>query len=98
MQSRRARKSAEQWNELVDQFDSSGDSMEGFCEQQNLAKSTFQRWRSIIRRSKILDPREPGSAFTQVTSAAAPRATTPTVVTLQIGGLITVTIQTAEST
>ena len=52
----------------------------------------------MIRRSKNLDTHDPGPAFTRVTGAAAPRATIPTVVTLQIGGLITVTIQTEEST
>ena len=98
MQTRRVRKSAEQWSELVDQFDSSEDSMESFCQRQNVAMSTFQRWRSMIRRSKNLDTHDPDPAFTRVTGAAAPRATIPTVVTLQIGGLITVTIQTEEST
>ena len=54
MRTRRARKSFEQWSELVEQFDCSNDSMERFCEQQDLALSTFQRWRSTIHKSKAL--------------------------------------------
>jgi len=54
MRSRRARKSVEQWSKLVDQFDSSTDSMEQFCQQQDLAMSTFQRWRSTLELSKDL--------------------------------------------
>ena len=58
MRTRRARKSFEKWSELVEQFDCSNDSMERFCQQQDLAMSTFQRWRSTIRRSKTLGTSE----------------------------------------
>ena len=37
MRTRRARKSIEQWSELVEQFDCGSDSMELFCQQQDLA-------------------------------------------------------------
>lgn len=46
--------------------------------------STFQRWRSMIRRSNNLDIGERGAAFTQVTGAVKPHATIPSVVTLEI--------------
>ena len=45
MQSRRARKSYEQWAELAAD-DTSGFTMEAFCLHKNLAMSTFQRWRT----------------------------------------------------
>ena len=37
MRTRRARKSFEQWSELIEQFDCSNDSMERFCQHQDLA-------------------------------------------------------------
>ena len=89
--------SIEQWTELVDQFERSDDSMEQFCQQQDLAMSTFQRWRSTINRSKDLSKREVTSGFTRVQTSPAIPASTPSTVTLQIGTSITVTISTAES-
>ena len=100
MPTRRARKSVEQWSELVDRFDSSSDSIEQFCQQQNLALSTFQRWRSTIHRSKGLGSAEAVSGFTRVTIPSVIPPATPSVpatVKLQIGTSITVTIHTAES-
>ena len=97
MATRRSRKSVEQWSELVDQFDSSGDSMEQFCQQQNLAMSTFQRWRSTIHRSKELGRAEAVSGFTRVRNPSVISPPPPSAVTLQIGTLITLTIHTAES-
>jgi len=97
MQSRRARKSIEQWSALVDQFDSSTDSMEQFCEQQNLAMSTFQRWRNTILRSKEIGSTQSTPEFAQVTSPKPTPTKTPSAVTLQIGTSITVMIHTPES-
>ena len=96
MRSRRARKSVEQWSKLVDQFDSSTDTMEQFCQQQDLAMSTFQRWRSTLHRSKDLSVDEKASSFTQVLAPTTTHSTEPSVVTLKIGALITVTIHSAE--
>ena len=96
MRSRRARKSVEQWSKLVDQFDSSTDTMEQFCQQQDLAMSTFQRWRSTLHRSKDLSSDKQVTSFTQVTNPTTTPSTAPSVVTLKVGTLITVTIHSAE--
>ena len=77
MRTRRARKSFEQWSELVEQFDCSNDSMERFCQHQDLAVSTFQRWRSAIRQSKMLGTIETASQFTQVMTPPAKKPTSP---------------------
>ena len=97
MQTRRARKSAEHWIELVDQFDSSDDSMEQFCRQQDLALSTFQRWRSTIYRSRDLSKEDQTPAFTEMRRPGSKSSIFPSAVTLQIGASITVTIHSAES-
>ena len=97
MQSRRARKSVEQWSKLVDLFDNSTDSMEQFCQQQDLAMSTFQHWRSTLHRSKDLSGDKQVSSFTQVTSPTTTQSTAPSVVTLKVGTSITLTIHSTES-
>ena len=101
MRTRRVRKSAEQWSELVEQFDCSDDSMECFCQQQDLALSTFQRWRSTIHRSKTLGSSDTASEFTRVTTPPASMRTSPAsmppTITVQFGTAVTLTIQTAES-
>jgi len=101
MRTRRARKSVEQWSELVEQFDSSDDSMERFCQRQDLAISTFQRWRSTIHRSKALGSSDTPSEFTRVTAPPASKPISPTsmlpTITVRVGTAITLTIQTAES-
>ena len=101
MRTRRARKSFEKWSELVEQFDCSNDSMERFCEQQDLALSTFQRWRSTIHKSKALGTSETPSGFTQVMPPPVikptPLASIPPAITVQVGTSITLTIHTKES-
>ena len=96
MQSRRARKSLEQWTELVDQFDSSDHSMDQFCQQEHLAISTFQRWRSMIHKSREFGKNDTPSGFTCVNAPATP-TTGSASVTVQIGSSITLTIHTPES-
>ena len=100
MRTRRARKTVEHWSELVERFDCSNDSMEQFCEQQDLAMSTFQRWRSTIHRSKVLRTSESPSEFTRaVTSPSTTPSSVvsiPPAITVQIGTSITLTIHTTE--
>ena len=98
MQSRRARKSYEQWAELVAEYDNSGFTMEAFCLHKNLAMSTFQRWRNTIHRTNFVKHGDVASAFTQVTPIPTETPVPPSAITLQIGRSITVTIQTTEST
>ena len=101
MWTRRARKSIEQWSELVEQFDCSNDSMERFCQQQDLSVSTFQRWRSTIHQSKTLGTIETASEFTRVMTPPPKKPTSlakiPPAMTVQVGTSITLTIHSTES-
>jgi len=45
---RRPRRSAKQWQTLVAHFEESNLTIKDFCEQENLARETFNRWRNKI--------------------------------------------------
>jgi len=47
---RRSRRSLEQWRELLDRFEYSGQTQEQFCAEHHLGLSTFGRWRKRLRR------------------------------------------------
>lgn len=48
--SRRKRRSEAEWTEVFRRFESSGLSSREFCRRQDLALSSFQRWRSRLGR------------------------------------------------
>ena len=43
---RRPRRNASQWQTLVAHFEESNLTIKDFCEQENLARETFNRWRN----------------------------------------------------
>ena len=45
---RRSRHSEEQWIEILKRFESSGLSVPDFCRREDLASSSFQRWRNRL--------------------------------------------------
>jgi hypothetical protein len=47
---RRSRHSLEQWRELLDLFNRSGQTQEQFCAEHHLGLSTFGRWRKRLCR------------------------------------------------
>lgn len=94
MHSRRARKSYDQWSALVVEYDSSTFTMEEFCQRNDLALSTFQRWRSTIHRADSVNV-DAESGFTRITATTPLEA--PSSVTLQIGRSITMTIHTTDA-
>jgi putative transposase len=47
---RRSRRNADQWRELLDRFNQSGQTQEQFCTEHYLGLSTFGRWRKRLRR------------------------------------------------
>lgn len=54
---RRPRRTAEQWEALISQFDAGSATIETFCQQHDLSPKTFHRWRyqfsaQIQRRPK----------------------------------------------
>ena len=50
----RTRRSPQQWQQLVDQWRSSGLSAAKFCVQQQIAYSTFQAWRHRLKRQSCV--------------------------------------------
>jgi hypothetical protein len=49
---RRIRRNPEQWHELLDRFEHSGQTREQFCAEQGLGLSTFGRWRQRLREGR----------------------------------------------
>ena len=47
---RRSRRNADQWRELLDRFNQSGQTQEQFCAEHHLGLSTFGRWRKRLCR------------------------------------------------
>jgi len=53
------RRSAEQWQEIMEAFAASGLSQEAFCAQESLAMSTFSKWRKQLRQGTADEPGSP---------------------------------------
>ena len=51
MPNRAARQSAEQWSEIITEFQGSSLSVEAFCRRKGFAISTFNRWRNRFSRT-----------------------------------------------
>lgn len=58
-----------EWKKRVGQWERSGQSQRVFCAKRGLALSTFQWWRSKLRRS---EPQRPATAFLPLELNAAP--------------------------
>ena len=50
---RRIRRSPDQWREIFDRFERSGQTREQFCAEQGLGLSTFSRWRMRLMRNRM---------------------------------------------
>ena len=48
---RRTRRSQAEWTKILRRFDSSDQSSHEFCRREHLSLSSFQRWRSRLRRT-----------------------------------------------
>ena len=60
---RRIRRSQEQWSELLDRFERSGQTQEQFCTGHDLGLSTFSRWRKRLRQKKAIPPKRSADAL-----------------------------------
>ena len=96
MSTRRPRKTAKQWERLVEQQTSSGISIAEFCKQHDVALSTFSKWH---RKFKV-NASPAKNAFKQV--KAPQPSTTPvpapqgSVISVQVGHNILLTIRSGE--
>lgn len=91
MNTRRERKSAQQWARIVEQFEQSKLSTDAFCEQHDLSTVTFNKW----RRRANLQTTNGLPAFKQVETAVAQNDSPlrqPSIITLQVGHHVTLTI------
>jgi hypothetical protein len=86
---RRVRRSPEQWQALLDQYESSGLSQQLFCRQSGLPYSTFTRWRSrlLCNRSVVDTAGDSPELFVELTNQAveSPSAFSGWDVELQLG-------------
>lgn len=98
MRTHRPRQSAAQWASIIDQFNRSDLTVEAFCEQRNIAKSTFCKWKHKFRT-------QPNSSSTAIATVPAFKEVQPikqktdeesasltSVVTLKLGAGVILTI------
>ena len=74
----RARRTAAQWQELVERFERAGQSRSKFCAAHGLALSTFDLWRRKLRAAPAAveeDHRE--ALFVELTNPAQTRSSPP---------------------
>ena len=53
------RRSAEQWQDIMEAYEASGLTQESFCARESLAPSTFYTWRQRLRSVKPAKRKEP---------------------------------------
>lgn len=56
---RRARRSRDEWKELIAEFDRSGLAAPAFCDQHHLSYSTFTKWRRHLAEPLAAIPETP---------------------------------------
>jgi putative transposase len=91
MGTRRMRRSAEEWRTIVARQAESGRTVEGFCQEEGLSRSVFNRWRvRLARGTSTASPRrarpKPFLELGEFSSTSAPT------VRLELGGGIVLTI------
>lgn len=58
---RRQRRSAQQWSELLNRFEASGLGVAAFCREEAIAESSFHRWRGLLGRNEAARPSRPAT-------------------------------------
>ncbi len=69
---RSPRRSPRQWRNVVNEFEQSDLTIKGFCQKENLAPATFNKWRSRFRDK----PSQPG--FVELQPSTSPLSTSET--------------------
>ncbi len=90
MNQRSLRKSADQWEKIIADFDQSGLSASDYCEQHRLVLTTFRKWKQRFSANTMSVLPVPGFVPVQ---RSEPVAQTHSCVQLQIGSSITLTIR-----
>lgn len=85
------RRSAGEWRALIREFSRSGETRTRFCERHGVALSTFDRWRSLLRREPAAPsqtmPSAAGALFVELAGEGKPpaAASAPWDVELELG-------------
>ena len=93
----RARRSAAQWQELIERFERAGQSRGKFCATHGVAVSTFDLWRRKLRAtSGSVQEEEPEALFVELTNPAAARKQVPSwEVELELGAGVVLRVRRA---
>ena len=88
----RARRTAAQWQKLIERFEGSGQTRSNFCAANGLALSTFDLWRRKVQAtSEVVAEERPEALFVELThpaqtqTAATPAGTGAWEVELELG-------------
>ena len=95
----RARRTAAQWQELVERFEQAGQTRVGFCAAHGLALSTFDLWRRKLRATTVPAREEESEAlFVELADLEAEPTRAPLwEVELELGAGVVVRVRGAVS-
>ena len=79
------RRSAEQWREIQQRFEHSGQTQAAFCSAEGLALSTFTLWRRKLGSSRNMITNNDAAMFVALPDSNIPVSTTLWDVELQLG-------------
>ncbi len=94
------RRSAEQWREILQRFEHSGQTQPAFCAAEGLALSTFTLWRRKLNSSRGMIPNNDAAMFVALPDSNIPGpslATTQWDVELQLGADVVLRLRRGES-
>ena len=69
---RQPRRSPDQWQALVNQWQDSGLSMQSFCKKNNLAYQSFCNWKAKLATASQVDQAEAAPAFIDLSNVTQP--------------------------
>ena len=94
------RRSAEQWQEILQRFEHSGQTQAAFCAAEGLALSTFSLWRRKLNSSRGMIPNNDAAMFVALPDSDIPGPSLSTTlwdVELQLGADVVLRLRRGES-
>ena len=90
------RRTANEWQELVSQFERSGQSRKAFCSSQGLSLSTFDLWKRKLRGTPARREEDGESMFVEVAQVEPTRSLSWDV-ELELGGGVVLRVRSSQS-
>ena len=90
------RRTANEWQQLVSQFERSGQSRRAFCSSQGLSLSTFDLWRRKLRGTPARREESGESMFVEVAQVEPTRSLSWDV-ELELGGGVVLRVRSSQS-